>query len=101
MSTITTTGQSQRPSAPDAAAVAPELPDRDHRRPLFQRAIVRRAALDAVRKLDPRHQKRNPVMFVVEVGSALTLLSFVAALFGVLPESPGFIFAISAWLWFT
>jgi K+-transporting ATPase ATPase B chain len=40
-------------------------------------------------------------MFVVEVGSALTLLLFFAALFGVLPESPGFILAISAWLWFT
>ena len=71
------------------------------RRPLFQRELVRRAARDAVLKLDPRHQKRNPVMFVVEVGSALTLLLFFAALFGALPESPGFILAISAWLWFT
>ena len=36
---------------------------------LFNPAIVRRAATDALRKLDPRHQVRNPVMFVVEVGS--------------------------------
>ena len=41
-------------------------------RPLFDAPIVRRAALDALRKLDPRHMVRNPVMFVVEVGSAFT-----------------------------
>ena len=39
-------------------------------RPLFDASIVRRASLDALRKLHPRHMVRNPVMFVVEVGSA-------------------------------
>jgi K+-transporting ATPase ATPase B chain len=70
-------------------------------RPLFDPAIVRRAALDSVWKLDPRHQIRNPVMFVVEVGSVLTTLLFVQALVGQGEAPAGFIFAISAWLWFT
>ena len=42
--------------------------------------IVRRALVDSLRKLDPRHMIRNPVMFVVEVGSAFTTLLFVHAL---------------------
>ncbi|HTO73397.1 MAG TPA: potassium-transporting ATPase subunit KdpB, partial [Gemmatimonadales bacterium] len=70
-------------------------------RPLFDPPIVRRAALDAVRKLDPRHMIRNPVMFVVEVGSLLTTILAVAAYAGKLPESPGFVLWISIWLWFT
>ena len=41
-------------------------------RPLFDPPIVRRAIADSFRKLDPRHQVKNPVMFVVEVGSVLT-----------------------------
>ena len=36
---------------------------------LFTREIVTRATIDSFKKLDPRHQLRNPVMFVVEVGS--------------------------------
>ena len=39
---------------------------------LFDPAIVRGALIDSLRKLDPRHQARNPVMFVVMVGSVLT-----------------------------
>ena len=68
---------------------------------LFAGDLVRRALRDSVRKLDPRHQLRNPVMFVVEVGSALTTLLFVAAVWGVGDSSPGFVLAISLWLWFT
>jgi K+-transporting ATPase ATPase B chain len=70
-------------------------------RPLFERAIVRRALRDAFVKLSPRYQLRNPVMFVVEVGSALTTALFVLSLFGTLPESPGFALGVSVWLWFT
>ncbi len=70
-------------------------------RPLFDPPIMRRAILDSFRKLDPRHQIRNPVMFVVEVGSVLTTLLFVQALFGQGEASAGFIFAIATWLWFT
>jgi K+-transporting ATPase ATPase B chain len=56
--------------------------------------ILRSAAVDALRKLDPRHMARNPVMFVVEASSALTTLAF-------LREPSAFVGQISAWLWFT
>ena len=45
--------------------------------PLFHPPIVRRALWEAVYKLDPRHMLRNPVMFVVLVGSALTTLVLI------------------------
>jgi K+-transporting ATPase ATPase B chain len=70
-------------------------------RPLFEPRIVKRAILASFAKLDPRHQVRNPVMFVVEIGSVLTTALFVHALAGQGEASPGFIGAISAWLWFT
>lgn len=70
-------------------------------RPLFDPPIVRRAAIDALRKLDPRHQLRNPVMFVVEVGSVLTTGLFIQSLIGKGEAAPGFILAITLWLWFT
>jgi len=89
----------------DPAAAEPMPPPaafgKGKARPLFERAIVARALVDALRKLDPRHQLKNPVMFVVEVGSAFTLGLFVAALAGVLRESAGFILAVSLWLWFS
>jgi K+-transporting ATPase ATPase B chain len=70
-------------------------------RPLFDPAIVRNAALDSFRKLDPRVQVRNPVMFTVYVGSMLTSLLFLQALFGRGEAPAGFILAIALWLWFT
>jgi K+-transporting ATPase ATPase B chain len=71
-------------------------------RPLFEGAIVRAAALDSFRKLDPRRMIRNPVMFVVEVGSAFTTVLFVHALVtGEGDASPWFVLAVSLWLWFT
>ncbi len=70
-------------------------------RPLFDPPIVRRALLDALRKLNPRRQLRNPVMFVVFVGAVLTLALFVHALGGGGEASPAFILGISLWLWFT
>ena len=51
-------------------------------RPLFDREIVRGAIVASFAKLDPRHQVRNPVMFVVLVGSVLTTALWVQALFG-------------------
>jgi K+-transporting ATPase ATPase B chain len=57
--------------------------------------------IDSLVKLNPRNQFRNPVMFVVEVGSILTTLLFVHALFVPGPESAGFILGISLWLWAT
>jgi K+-transporting ATPase ATPase B chain len=71
-------------------------------RPLFESHIVRRAALDAFSKLDPRRMVKNPVMFVVEIGSAFTTLLFIhAVVTGKGEAHPAFILAISLWLWFT
>src|SRR5262245_3379849 len=70
-------------------------------RPLLDAPLVRRAVLDSFRKLDPRVQVRNPVMFVVWIGSLLTsVLSFQAAV--AQGEAPfGFVLAVSLWLWIT
>jgi K+-transporting ATPase ATPase B chain len=70
-------------------------------RPLFYGPITRRAMLDSFVKLNPRHMLRNPVMFVVEVGSLLTTVLAVLAYAGRLAEPPGFILAVSVWLWLT
>jgi K+-transporting ATPase ATPase B chain len=70
-------------------------------RSLFDPAIVKRALIDSLRKLDPKHQVRNPVMFTVYVGSILTTGLGVHAILGGGQEPPAFILAISAWLWFT
>ncbi len=56
---------------------------------------------DSFRKLDPRTQVRNPVMFVVYVGSILTTGLFVQALVGHGEAPAGFILAVAVWLWFT
>ncbi|MFO0663692.1 MAG: potassium-transporting ATPase subunit KdpB [Polyangiaceae bacterium] len=70
-------------------------------RPLFDGPIVRGALASAFRKLDPRHQAKNPVMFVVEVGSIFTTVLYFQALAGKGEGRPGFILGISLWLWFT
>jgi K+-transporting ATPase ATPase B chain len=70
-------------------------------RPLFEPSIVRRAMLDSFRKLNPLHQLRNPVMFTVWVCSAFTTGLWIQALGGQGEARPGFILAISLWLWFT
>jgi len=74
-----------------------------HRRPLFDSAIVRRASWEAVVKLDPRIQIRNPVMFTVLVGSFATTLIFVQKIWmgASQGESAWFVGGISLWLWFT
>ncbi|HEX3139600.1 MAG TPA: potassium-transporting ATPase subunit KdpB, partial [Rhizobacter sp.] len=59
------------------------------------------AVADAFKKLDPRIQWRNPVMFVVYVGSIVTTLLCAQALTGQGEAPGGFILAISLWLWFT
>ncbi|WP_295458149.1 potassium-transporting ATPase subunit KdpB [uncultured Thiodictyon sp.] len=74
-------------------------------RALFDRHLLGPALIGALAKLDPRAQWRNPVMFVVYVGSLLTTALWVRALWGggggSAMEAPGFILAIAAWLWFT
>jgi len=61
-------------------------------------SIVQRAALESFVKLDPRVQWRNPVMFVVWVGSVLVTLIWLA---GTGKESSSFVLAVALWLWFT
>ncbi|HEV8332063.1 MAG TPA: potassium-transporting ATPase subunit KdpB [Steroidobacteraceae bacterium] len=66
-------------------------------------SIVRGAIVDAFRKLDPRLQIRNPVMFVVFVGSLFTTVIGIGSLLGKFQSegSPGFILAVAVWLWLT
>src|SRR5258708_7334645 len=68
---------------------------------LFEPKILVPAILGSLQKLDPRHQVKNPVMFVVFVGSVLTTGLYVQALGGHGDAGAGFILAISLWLWFT
>ncbi|MBK8034137.1 MAG: potassium-transporting ATPase subunit KdpB [Chloroflexi bacterium] len=97
------------------------LETRANTRPLLDPPIVRQAVIDAFKKLNPRQQLRNPVMFIVLVGAVLTTILFILALIGQgeaaqyalsVGETPEraaelsrgaapFIFAIAVWLWFT
>ncbi len=83
---------------PAAGAVPPH---QKSERKLFEGPIVKHAVVESFKKLDPRHQIKNPVMFVVEVGSVLTTALFVEALVGKGEAPAGFILAVSLWLWFT
>jgi K+-transporting ATPase ATPase B chain len=68
------------------------------KRAMFESSIVHRAAVDSLKKLDPRVQAKNPVMFVVEVGSVVTTVLLL------LPHGAhqfGFNLQITLWLWFT
>jgi potassium-transporting ATPase ATP-binding subunit len=77
----TITGPGQSPSAPGPR----------HGSSLFDRGILAHAIMDAVRKLDPRVQVKNPVMFVVLIGTVVTLIESIA--------HPGiFDWSITAWL---
>ena len=67
---------------------------------IWDQAIVRPAILDAFRKLDPRVQFRNPVMFIVLVGSLLTSIVFVQELVSAAGR-PLFTGQVAFWLWFT
>jgi len=67
----------------------------------YRREIYERAIWESFVKLDPRVEVRNPVMFVVEVGSVLTTVLWIQALFGQGEAPAGFIGAVAIWLWFT
>ncbi|NYA43560.1 potassium-transporting ATPase subunit KdpB [Serratia fonticola] len=70
-------------------------------RALFEPALMRTALIDAVKKLDPRVQWRNPVMFVVYLGSILTSVIWLMVLSGNAEGSATFTGSIAMWLWFT
>src|SRR5712664_3466550 len=65
--------------------------------------IVKRAVVDAFTKLNPRKMMKNPVMFVVEVGSVLTTLQLIRGLVSPIPgvTDTKFELQITLWLWFT
>ena len=68
---------------------------------MFSMALVKPAIVDSFRKLSPRAQAKNPVMFVVYIGSILTTILWIMALRGQAEAPAGFILAVSVWLWFT
>ncbi len=67
----------------------------------YRREMYQRAIWESFVKLDPRVEVRNPVMFVVEVGSVITTLLFAQALLGQGEAPATFIGAVALWLWFT
>ena len=69
-------------------------------RALFEAPIVKRALREAFWKLNPRVVAQNPVMFVVEVGSAITTYFWLRGLFSHAPDTL-FVGQVSLWLWFT
>ena len=68
---------------------------------LLDAQILRSAAVDSLRKLDPRIMARNPVMFVVLVGSVLTTVLFVRDYGSSTGEENLFAGLVALWLWFT
>ena len=79
---------------------------RNEPRSLFDAPILARAGIDSVRKLDPRHQWHNPVMFVVELGALVTTVGWLIQALGGGPLGGGedptwFSFSIAVWLWLT
>jgi potassium-transporting ATPase ATP-binding subunit len=101
MSTITQTSS----TGPDAGKPEPTVePPRFARRgklSMFDRALVGPAIIESLRKLDPRVQWRNPVMFVVYIGSILTTALWFQALAGHGEAPAWFILSVAIWLWFT
>jgi len=69
-------------------------------RSLLDAGILRRAAADAFRKLNPRHLVRNPVMFVVFLGSLFTTAILIRDIAGS-EGDVGFTLQVTLWLWFT
>ena len=77
------------------------MAEKAQKRPLFDPPIVKRAIKDSFKKLDPRWVARNPVMFVVEVGSLLTTLLIVRDIATGHTENLLFTSQVAFWLWFT
>src|ERR1700727_2135746 len=78
-----------------------ELPMSRQSLSLFDRKLLGPALLESVKKLDPRIQWRNPVMFVVYLGTIVTAVLYGQALAGHGEAPAGFILAITIWLLFT
>ena len=94
------------PNSPEPQPVPIQRPPTVRQRPpakasIFEPALVRTASIDALRKLDPRTMARNPVMFIVEIGSVLTTILFVRDLGSSTAQENAFAGLVAAWLWFT
>ena len=76
------------------------MAERAHTISIWDPGIVRQAVVDSFRKLDPRIQVKNPVMFIVEVGSLLTTIIFIQEL-AAGGGRPLFTGQVAFWLWFT
>ena len=85
-------------SSNDVTSLLPKKGSRA--RPLLDPPIVKRAIVDSLRKLSPRLMMKNPVMFVVEVGAAMTTVLAVRDI-AQGASIAGFTFQITLWLWFT
>jgi K+-transporting ATPase ATPase B chain len=68
---------------------------------LLNAELLKQALIDSFKKLAPHIQWRNPVMFVVYVGSLLTTVLYIQALTGKGEAPAGSILAVTLWLWFT
>ena len=70
---------------------------------IWNRQIITRSFIDAVKKLSPRKMMGNPVMFVVEAGSVLTTLQLIRGIVAPIPGVTNIAFElqITLWLWFT
>ncbi|MGO4396542.1 potassium-transporting ATPase subunit KdpB [Variovorax sp. M-6] len=86
-----------------AVADAKALAKKKEHLSLFDAALLKPALWSAIAKLSPRVQWRNPVMFIVYIGSILTTLLWVHTLSfpGDTGMSSAFVLAVSVWLWFT
>jgi potassium-transporting ATPase ATP-binding subunit len=101
MSTITQTSGTGLPAGQPEPAAEPPRPVRRGKLSMFDRSLIGPAIIDSVVKLDPRVQWRNPVMFVVYIGSILTTALWFQALAGHGEAPPWFILNVAVWLWFT
>jgi K+-transporting ATPase ATPase B chain len=63
--------------------------------------LITQAIFDAFKKLNPKHQIKNPVMFITEIGSAFTTVLWIQAIFGKGEAPIRFIGMVTLWLWFT
>src|SRR5882757_5384227 len=74
-----------------------------NKKAIWNTQIVKRAVGDSFKKLNPRAMMKNPVMFVVEVGSVLTTFQLIRGLAAPVPgvTNTGFELQITLWLWFT
>ncbi len=101
MSVSTQSSSPELPAGKPRPKVEPPRHARRGRLSMFDRSLLGPAIVESLRKLDPRVQWRNPVMFVVYIGGVLTTALWLQALAGHGEAPPWFILSVAIWLWFT